>query len=88
MAKEFPHVDWTVCEKALAYAQSGRCLQGIDLFPFQSNIELPENVQFNQEDAMTGISVPDNYFDLFHARAIVAGVSLSLVSSNAAVSRS
>ena len=82
MAKEFPNVDWTVSHTVISLIpplehRSNSCIfQAIDLFPFQSNIDLPENLQYCQDDAATGISYPDNYFDVFHARALLAGVAL------------
>ena len=45
-----------------------------DLIPIEPKSEVPDNIHFVQEDAGTGIGFPDDYFDLVHARALIAGM--------------
>ena len=60
---------------------------GVDLFPMEKD-NLPPNLEFLKMDATMRLDYPDNYFDLIHSRALVAGVNhpfgstdLSLTSS-------
>jgi hypothetical protein len=40
----------------------------------QKDSGVPDNIQFVIEDIASGLSFPDGYFDVVHARFIVAGV--------------
>ena len=48
--------------------------QATDLIPIEHE-NTPDNLRFLLEDATAGIGFPDAYFDLVHARMILAGVS-------------
>ena len=50
--------------------------QATDLIPVPGPLDLPENFEWRREDATEGIGFPDNYFDVFHARALIAAVGL------------
>lgn len=48
--------------------------QGNDLAPIQKDVDVPENVHWICEDATRGLPFSDGYFDVIHARALLAGV--------------
>ena len=50
--------------------------QATDLVPVQKDLNIPENLQFRMEDAGRGLNFPDGYFDLFHGRMLLVGVSV------------
>ena len=42
----------------------------------RTDVDLSDNLTFIHEDAARGLSFPDGYFDVIHARCLVAGVSV------------
>jgi len=50
----------------------------VDLIPVEPDRDVPDNVQFVQDDITKGLGFPDKYFDLVHARFLLLGVRISL----------
>ena len=48
--------------------------QGLDLAPTWKDTDVPDNVQFVQEDASQNLPFPDCSFDVVHGRGLASGV--------------